>query len=154
MVLRRRNRPRVCAFDPVTIMAIRSYRDLIVWQKAAALVTESYARARSFPPEERYGLVSQIRRAAVSITGNIAEGHGRQQRRDYWQFLSIARGSLAELESHFDVAEQLGYVSHSDLEVLRKLADEVSRMLATLLRKIRENYSTLDRRPSTLRRPL
>lgn len=131
-------------------MAIRSYRDLIVWQKAADLVQESYMQAGRFPSEERYGLVAQIRRAAVSITGNIAEGHGRQQRRDYWQFLSIARGSLAELESHFDVAERLGYVSGEKLERLRGLADEVSRMLATLLRKIRDNYSTLDRRPSTL----
>ncbi len=122
-------------------MPILSYRDLIVWQKAAALVDETYARVRTFPSEERYALVAQIRRAAVSITGNIAEGHGRQQRRDFGQFLSIARGSLMELESHFDIAEQLGYVTHSELERLRDLADEVSRLLSTLQRKIRQRYA-------------
>ena len=123
-------------------MAILCYRDLIVWQKAADLAQESYSRVRRFPRYETYGLADQIRRAAVSITGNIAEGHGRQQRRDYGQFLGIARGSLAELESHFDIAERVGYVSAEELAELRALAGEVGRMLSALHRKVMQHYAT------------
>jgi four helix bundle protein len=116
---------------------IESYQDLIVWQKAIELVVESYHLTRKLPSTERFGLVSQIQRAAVSIPANIAEGHGRHFRGDYRQFLSIARGSLKELETHFVISERLGFLTEADLRRARALSDEVSRMLSALHRKLR-----------------
>ena len=81
-------------------MTVNSYRDLRVWQKAMDLVVTSYEVAKQFPQSELYGLVSQIQRAAVSIPANIAEGHGREHLGDYLHHLSIANGSLMELETH------------------------------------------------------
>jgi four helix bundle protein len=116
---------------------IRSYQDLIVWQKAVDLTVETYRLTRALPNEERFGLTAQIRRAAVSIPANIAEGHGRHHRDDFRQFLSIARGSLKELETHFVIAERLSFLTASQLRHARSLCDEVSRMLSTLRRKVR-----------------
>jgi len=82
-------------------LAIKSYRDLQVWQKAMALVVESYSVTRLLPKNESYGLIGQIQRAAVSIPANIAEGHGREHLGDYVRHLSFANGSLMELETHF-----------------------------------------------------
>ena len=92
-------------------MAVVSFRDLRVWQVGMDLVQHVYQLTAGFPPSESYGLVAQIRRAAVSIPSNIAEGHGRQHRRDYAQFLSMAQGSLAELETQLEIAHRLSYVS-------------------------------------------
>jgi four helix bundle protein len=117
---------------------IQSYRDLIVWQKSIDLVVESYRLTRRLPTSERFGLISQIQRAAVSIPANIAEGHGRHHRDDYRQFLSIARGSLKELETHSVIIEKLGYLSAADLRRARSLCDEVSRMLSSLHRRLRQ----------------
>ncbi|MCP4455355.1 MAG: four helix bundle protein, partial [Planctomycetes bacterium] len=102
-------------------MSKNSYRDLEVWQKAMGLVELCYACTKSFPSEERYGLTDQIRRAAVSIPSNIAEGQTRQHRKEFLQFLSIAQGSLAELETQIQIAERLHY-AHADTvrEVLTK----------------------------------
>jgi four helix bundle protein len=116
---------------------IQSYRDLIVWQKAIELVVESYRLTGRLPTSERFGQVPQIQRAAVSIPANIAEGHGRHHRDDYRQFLSMARGSLKELETHFVIVEKLRYLSSADLRRARLLCDEVSRMLSSLHRKLR-----------------
>ena len=90
---------------------IRSYRDLEVWQKAMALVVESYRFTNLFPKSETYGLSSQIQRAATSIPANIAEGHGRDHLGDYLHHLSVANGSLMELETHLEIASRLSYVS-------------------------------------------
>lgn len=117
---------------------VESYRDLIVWQKSMDVVEDVYQLAKEFPDYERYGLWSQITRAAVSIPANIAEGSRRGSRRDYAQFVAIARGSLGEVETFLMIAERLGYVTtNTASEVLSDLT-EISKMLsalrATLLR--------------------
>jgi len=94
-------------------MTVNSYRDLRVWQKGMDLVVTSYEATKQFPQSELYGLASQIQRAAVSIPANIAEGHGREHLGDYMHHLSMANGSLMELETHFLLAERLGYLKSS-----------------------------------------
>ena len=91
--------------------SIKSYQDLIVWQKAIDLVVQVYATTRTFPKDELYGLNSQMRRAAVSVPSNIAEGHSRASTGEFKQFLGHARGSLAELETQLTIAAKLGYLS-------------------------------------------
>jgi four helix bundle protein len=91
------------------VAKIQSHRDLIVWQKSMHLVETVYSLAKEFPEDERYRLVHQTTRAAVSVPANIAEGHARGTRRDYAHFVSIARGSLMELETYVMIAERLGY---------------------------------------------
>src|SRR2546428_12566266 len=97
-------------------MTIKSYRDLLVWQKAMDLVVNSYQLAALLPKSEAYGLVSQIQRAAVSIPANIAEGHGRDHLGDYLHHLSIANGSLMELETHLLLASRLSFLPGDNLE--------------------------------------
>src|SRR5215813_3468593 len=118
-------------------MAIKSYRDLLVWQKAMNLVVESYRLTNQLPKSETYGLTSQIQRAAVSIPANIAEGHGREHLGDYLRHLSIANGSLMELETELLAAQRVGYVSGDILVKPLALAGEVGRMLAGLTRSLR-----------------
>src|SRR5258708_12998805 len=91
-----------------------SYRDLIVWQKAIAMVTDIYRATQNFPRQETYGLTSQIRRSAVSVASNIAEGQGRLSRREFRQFLGVARGSLIEMETQAVIAENLGFLSKAE----------------------------------------
>lgn len=116
---------------------INSYRDLKVWAKAMDLVVESYRVANLLPKSEAYGLVSQIQRAATSIPANIAEGHGREHLGDYLRHLSIANGSLMELETHFLVAGRLAYLRADDLVPLLAQTAEVGRMLAGLTKKLK-----------------
>src|SRR3712207_4783673 len=116
--------------------AIRSYRDLVVWQKAMALVTSCYRSTKRFPAEELYGLTSQLRRAAVSVPANIAEGHGRSSRADYARHLAIAYGSLMEAETHILIAADLGYLSAEDRDSLLEQASEVGRLLNALKRSL------------------
>ncbi len=118
-------------------LAVKSYRDLQVWQKAMALVVESYSVARLLPKSESYGLIGQIQRAAVSIPANIAEGHGREHLGDYVRHLSFANGSLMELETHFLIAIELAYVTHEQTVTAMSMASEVGRMLTGLTRKLR-----------------
>ena len=118
-------------------MAVKSYRDLQVWRKAMALVVESYSVARLLPKSENYGLIGQIQRAAVSVPANIAEGHGREHLGDYLRHLSFANGSLMELETHFLIAVELGYVTREQSATLMSMASEVGRMLNGLTRKLR-----------------
>ena len=101
------------------------------------LVTESYKLTRLLPKTEVYGLSSQIQRAAVSIPANIAEGHGREHLGDYLRHLSIASGSLAELETHLLISDRLALISRKDLDPVLALAEEVSRMLSGLIRKLK-----------------
>lgn len=109
------------------------YRDLIVWQKAKDFVREVYLLINRFPDYERFALSDQIRRAAISIPSNIAEGNGRASNRDYAHFLAIARGSLYETMTQLDIAADLGYITiTSELECL---AAEVGRMLSAMLKK-------------------
>ena len=116
---------------------VNSYRDLLVWQRGIDLVESVYKATKSFPRQEVYGLTAQMRRAAVSVTSNIAEGHGRRHLGDYLHHLSIANGSLFELETQLLVALRLTYVSQSEVEALSRLSGEVGRMLAGLARALR-----------------
>jgi len=118
-------------------LAVKSYRDLQVWQKAMALVVESYSVARLLPKSESYGLIGQIQRAAVSVPANIAEGHGREHLGDYVRHLSIANGSLMELETHFLIAVELRYVTHEQTAAAMSMTSEVGRMLTGLTRRLR-----------------
>jgi four helix bundle protein len=118
-------------------LAVKSYRDLQVWQKAMALVVESYSVTRLLPKSESYGLIGQIQRAAVSIPANIAEGHGREHLGDYVRHLSIANGSLMELETHFLITVELAHVTREQTAFAMSMASEVGRMLAGLTRKLR-----------------
>ncbi|WP_035303476.1 four helix bundle protein [Brevundimonas aveniformis] len=115
---------------------VRHYRELRVWQKAMALVRGVYQASSGWPTDERFGLVSQVRRAAVSVPSNIAEGCARRATGDFVRFLSIARGSLAEVETQMLLAEQLSYLSTEALEPLLQSSDEISRMLASLIAKL------------------
>jgi four helix bundle protein len=114
-----------------------SYRDLIAWQKAFSLVTDVYRDTDLFPKMETYGLTSQIRRAAVSVVCNIAEGQGRNSRGEFEQFLGHAKGSLSELETQLLLANALGYLSKDRLEELLARCDAVSRLINGLLQSLR-----------------
>jgi four helix bundle protein len=118
-------------------MSIRDYRDLIVWQKAVDLATVVFRLTNELPSSERFGLVVQMRRAAVSIPSNIAEGHERHSRGDFRRHVSMASGSLAELETQLEVSRRIGYTSDRPLEAVRLLTMEVGRMLSALLRRLR-----------------
>ena len=118
-------------------MSIRSYRDLVVWQRAMELVIESYRLSRMLPKTEVYGLASQIQRAAVSVPANIAEGHGREHLGDYIRHLSVATGSVMELETHLLIALRLSYLKDADIKPALALSSEVSRMLSALTKKLR-----------------
>ncbi len=121
---------------------IVSYRDLKVWRRSVALVVESYRLTRRLPKDEMYGLTSQIRRAATSIPSNIAEGHGRLHRGDYLRSLSVAMGSLKELETELAIARQIGYLTAKDTRQADRCADEVGRMLAAIVRTLRRKTLT------------
>ncbi|HMA36516.1 MAG TPA: four helix bundle protein, partial [Chloroflexia bacterium] len=115
---------------------IRTYRDLVVWQKSMDLVVDIYRFARLFPADEQWGLTSQIRRAVVSIPANIAEGYGRLHRADYVRFLSIARGSLTEVETHLQIAIRLDYLNRQAVVDVWNLLQEVGRLLNGLIRSL------------------
>ena len=113
----------------------RNFRDLVVWQRAIDLVAEVYVATREFPKHEIYGLTSQVRRAAVSIPSNIAEGQGRLTRGEFRQFLGHAKGSLAELETQLVIAHRLGYLE--DMAPLQERLNEVGRLLNGLLNSMK-----------------
>jgi four helix bundle protein len=115
---------------------IHSHRDLIVWQKARKLNAMSFVLARQLPEDERFGMRAQIQRAAVSIATNIAEGHARFGKGDYTRHLSIARGSLAELECLLELGSDVGYFEVGATKSPLAIADEVSRMLWVLVKKL------------------
>jgi four helix bundle protein len=115
----------------------RSYRDLRVWQRSMEMVFSIYAETRHFPKEELYGLVSQMRRSAVSVPSNIAEGKGRMTDRDRAHFFAQARGSLLELETQLFIARELTYISGPAAESLIQTTAEVGRMLNALIMSIR-----------------
>ncbi len=119
---------------------IKDFKDLIVWRKAIALAKEVYRVTKTFPREEQFGLTNQVRRAVVSVSSNIAEGHARQGQ-SFAHFLSVARGSLAEVESLLLLAVELGYTSAEIIAVPLALATEVRRMAASLCRKLAQSAS-------------
>jgi len=114
----------------------RGYRDLIAWQKAMGLVRETYQLTRSWPADERFGLTLQARRAAVSVPANIAEGSGRTGPRHLRNHLSIAHGSLCELETHVLVARDLGFMETLETDALLERSEEVGRIIRGLLKSL------------------
>jgi len=117
-------------------MAIQHYKDLIVWQKAMDLVCLVYEATRAFPKEELYGLTSQIRRAVVSVPSNIAEGQARKSTAEFRNFLSFARGSMAEVETQLILARRLNYLQETQLHEIMSIHEEVNKMLSTLMSKL------------------
>ncbi len=128
---------------------IKGYRDLVVWQRAMDLVTATYRLTASFPREEKYGLVQQLKRAAVSVPSNVAEGHGRDHLGDYLHHLSVANGSLMELETQLMIAGRLGYVSREVEERIVAQGAEVGRMLSGLARALRKRRRVTPLTPGT-----
>lgn len=119
-------------------MKSQSYRDLLVWQKAIALCTEIYQACQGFPKSELYALSDQMRRAAVSVPSNIAEGQAREHVGEFLNFLSIANGSLAELDTQRIIATNLGFISADISERLDQQITEVRKMLFALTAAIRK----------------
>jgi four helix bundle protein len=114
---------------------------LKVWQEAMSVAEQTYRLTSCFPKDEVYGMTSQIRRAAVSIAANIAEGHGRENSGSFIQFLRISQGSLKELETHLLLAARVGLVTTEKIETVLRQCDELGRMLRGLIRSIQSRQS-------------
>jgi len=117
-------------------MAVTHYKELIVWQKAMDLVCLIYEVTKVFPKEELYGLTSQIRRAAVSVPSNIAEGQARKSTAEFRNFLSITRGSMAEVETQLMIATRLNYLQENQVQEIMAVHEEVNKMLSALITKL------------------
>ena len=113
---------------------IKHFTDLIVYKKAHEMVLFTYKLTKAFPQEERYALVDQMRRSAVSVTSNIAEGFGRSTGKDKKQFYAISQGSVYELESQFLISKDLGYISPSELINFQAMSSEVIRILSGIMK--------------------
>jgi four helix bundle protein len=120
----------------------QSFKDLLVWQHAIGLTTEIYKLTATFPKAEQFGLTNQMRRAAVSIASNIAEGYGRATKGEYIQFLGIARGSCSELETQMVIAGNLGFGTPPNLQTSDALCHDVSRLLSALIKSLRAQQQT------------
>ena len=120
-------------------LPVKSYRDLIVWKKSVELVQDVYELTTVFTSNERFGLTSQMRRCAISIPSNIAEGWGRKRTGSYVQFLGIASGSLAELTTQLEIAFRLNYCSLERKNMLENKMNELSKMLFVLIQKLEKN---------------
>ena len=118
---------------------MKSYKELDVWQQGVLLVEQIYRLTRSFPKEETYGLVSQLRRAAISIPSNIAEGAGRGSRKEYAQFAAIAHGSCCEIETQIILCDRLGLVPHGECEKIARTLAGIGRMLKALSKSLRNS---------------
>ena len=119
-------------------MKVKHYRELLVWQKSMELTKAIYQITSGFPNDELYGLTSQMRRCAVSVPSNIAEGHNRDSIKDYLRFLSIAQGSLAELETQVSLAQLMDYIAKIKETQLLQRANEIGKMLRGLQLKLHE----------------
>ena len=119
----------------------KGYKDLLVWQKGIELVKEIYKLTKAFPGDERFGLISQTRRAAASIPSNLAEGQARHTTGEFIQFVSHAEGSLAELETQITVSTELGYCAQTSAARAQELSGELKRMLNALRRTLEKKYS-------------
>ncbi len=125
-------------------MTVRHYTDLIAWQKAMDLVVRVYEATEKFPPKEQFGLTNQLRRAAVSVPSNIAEGQGRQSTRDFLRCLSIACGSLQEVETQLIIARRLNYLETRFQAGLFELTSEVARLINGLMNSLAPKDSSND----------
>ena len=115
---------------------MRDFKELKVWQKSHQMVVKVYHMTRKFPPDERFGLIAQLRRSSASIPANIAEGCGRGSVRDFSRFLSIAAGSASETEYHFLLAYELNYLEKKDYMILDQQINEIKRMLNAFIQKL------------------
>ncbi|GHB52195.1 four helix bundle protein [Persicitalea jodogahamensis] len=116
---------------------VKTFRDLQIWQKSMALVTAIYQTTLNFPNSEQFSLTSQIRRSAVSVPSNIAEGFGRQSLGDYLRFLQIAFGSLFELQTQIEIAANLNYLQKAEFDSLYSQSREIERMMSSLIQKLK-----------------
>jgi four helix bundle protein len=121
---------------------MRDFHGLIVWQKSHALTLAVYRLTKQFPDDERYGLISQLRRSVASIPANLAEGCGRGGELEFARFVQIAMGSATEVEYHVLLAKDLGYLSADDFAALTNSVQEIKRMLASLLKTVREQTNS------------
>ena len=119
---------------------IKDFKDLILWQRAMDLVVEVYQLVKKLPKEELFALSDQIRRAAISIPSNIAEGQGRNSSKEFIHFLSIAKGSKAELETQLLLCVRINYLTESEIEKAMSLIEEVGKMLNSLQKKLTTNH--------------
>ena len=121
---------------------VRGYRDLLVWQDSMDLVVAIYRVTATFPKEERYSLVDQLRRAAVSVPSNVAEGHGRSRTGDYLRHLSVSVGSLNEVETQVQIARRLEYITEEDQRQLVDSCNAIAKMLGGLIRSLRRRLES------------
>ena len=128
-------------------MSVKSYRDLLVWQKAILAAKMVYWLVKRLPREELFALSSQMRRAAISIPSNIAEGHARNSTKEFLQFLSIAKGSKAELETQLILCVEINYLSPDDIAPIMALLEEIGRMINSLI-------ASLTPKPSKVHTPI
>jgi four helix bundle protein len=127
---------------------VSSFRDLRVWQVSMDLVVDVYRLTQAFPNHEMYGLVQQMQRAAVSVPSNIAEGQARDHLREYLHHLSMAQGSLAELETQLDIARRLGYISADQGDLRLSQLTAIAKQLKSLRNALERRLSTSARSPS------
>ncbi len=130
-------------------MKVNSYRDLLTWQMAMQLTENVYRITATFPQKETYALANQLQRAAVSIPSNIAEGHARSSTKDYLRFISIAMGSLAELETQLELSARLDYIDQPKLGELLAIADELGRMLQGLRKSLQSKLAPTSLAPKS-----
>ena len=119
----------------------QSFKDLVVWQRSVELTTDVYKLSSKFPESERFGLTNQMRRAAVSVASNIAEGYGRLTKGEYVQFLGHARGSCSEIETQIVIAKNLGFGAAQSLDSAETRCNDVGRLLGALIKSIRAKQS-------------
>ncbi len=117
---------------------MKTFRDLLIWQKSMALITNCYTISANFPKEEQFGLTSQIRRCAISIPSNIAEGFGRGTNKEYYRFLTISLGSLFEFQTQIEIAYNLNYINLENFNKLYEDSRELERMLTSFMNKIKD----------------
>ena len=117
---------------------MKTFRDLLIWQKSMALITNCYTISANFPKEEQFGLTSQIRRCAISIPSNIAEGFGRGTNKEYYRFLTISLGSLFEFQTQIEIAYNLNYITLENFNKLYENSRELERMLTSFMNKIKD----------------
>jgi four helix bundle protein len=118
------------------MQTIETYKDLFVWQRSIQMTVAIYKLTNAFPTDERFGLTSQLRRAAVSVASNIAEGYGRGSRGEYKHFLGMARGSNSEVQTQLIIARELGFGDSTNLSKADDLSQEVGKMLTSLLQRL------------------
>lgn len=118
---------------------MKNYKELIIWQKGIGIVKQIYLLAKQFPTEEKYGLISQITRAAVSISANIAEGSSRNSDKDYARFLQIALGSAFEVQTYLVIAKEMALAKVRDIEEVEMLLEEEIKMIHSFLKKLTAN---------------